>query len=521
MAIALVAGAPVLATAQSRSNVPLKNWGGFAVFRDAVYDDLERLVTAGLADRTLLNTKPLSRMEAARIVARAIDRIRNDREGVYNNRRDLEPVLDRLMEEFASELRGAGVAVTGTTAEPPSLVSFLPIDRGMAYVGYANRDLSPVNGQGRRFQDGFNGGATFESRLQIGDVLTFYLQPEALANEEYGALRLAAGYVKLTLFNVELLVGRDSLWWGPGLHGSLILSNNAPPLDQVRIGSAEPFLLPWVGDWMGPMKILFFLAQLEENRHHPRAKLAGMRASIAAFSFLELGASRTVMFGGDTRPRLSLDEYWRPLLDPPAGDDTARFRSNNLFAIDADLRIPNVTRVLPVSDMRLYGEFGWDDTCCNSNFIPLQDAISVLLGVHLFGVFGREGLDARTEYARSSRLSYRHSQFRTGYQTRGEVIAHYMGTEGEDFYSRVTHRFHPDVMIGLEVNRSKVGLTTPTPVAPKERTIAGALDLSYRFLDVYTVFAQYRLAWVENRNFRPNADGWDNLFRVEVTRSFR
>jgi hypothetical protein len=526
LAVALAAAGAVPAAAQSRSNVPLKNWGGFAVFRDAVYDDLERLVTAGLADRTLLNTKPLSRMEAARIVARAIDRIRSDREGMYNNRRDLEPVLDRLMEEFAPELRGAGVAVNGTTPEPPSLVSFLPIDRGMAYVGYANRDLSLVNNQGRRFQDGFNGGTTFESRLQIGDVLTFYLQPEALANEEYGALRLAAGYVKLTLFNVELLVGRDSLWWGPGLHGSLIMSNNAPPLDQVRIGSAEPFLLPWVGEYIGPMKIVFFLAQLEESRDHPRAKLAGMRASIAPFSFLELGASRTVMFGGDTRPRLSFDEYWRPLLDPPAGDARldarqARFRSNNLFAIDADLRIPDVQRVLPVSDMRLYGEFGWDDTCCNSSFIPLSDAISVLLGVHFMGVFGQEGLDARTEYARSSRLSYRHNQFRSGYQTRGEVIAHYMGTEGEDFYSRVTNRFHPDVMIGLEVNRSEVGQTTPTPVAPKERTIAGALDVSYRFLDVYTVFAQYRLAYVKNRDFRPNADGWDNLFRVEVTRSFR
>jgi hypothetical protein len=381
-----------------------------------------------------------------------------------------------------------------------------------------------VNNQGRRFQDGFNGGATFESRLQLGDMVTFYLQPEAVGNEEYGALRLAAGYVKLTLFNVELLVGRDSLWWGPGLHGSLILSNNAPPLDQVRIGSAEPFLLPWVGEWIGPTKLIFFLAQLEENRDHPRAKLAGMRASIAPFSFLELGASRTVMFGGDTRPRLSVDEYWRPILDPPAGDDRAtqaRFRSNNLFAIDADLRIPNVSRFLPVGDMRVYGEFGWDDTCCSSNFIPLEDAISVLLGVHLLGVFGQEGLDARTEYARSSRLSYRHNQFRTGYRTRGEVIAHYMGTEGEDYYSRLTNRFHPDVMVGLEINRSVVGQTTPVPVAPKERTIAGALDVSYRFFDVYTVFAQYRLARVDNRNFRSQDDGWDNLFRVEVTRSFR
>ena len=46
------------AIAGDRTNLPLKNWGGFSEFRDAAYDDLERLVTAGLADRVLLNTRP-------------------------------------------------------------------------------------------------------------------------------------------------------------------------------------------------------------------------------------------------------------------------------------------------------------------------------------------------------------------------------------------------------------------------------------------------------------------------------
>lgn len=48
-------------------NVLTKNWGGFSDFRDAIYDDLERLVTAELPDRVLLNTKPPSRIEATRI----------------------------------------------------------------------------------------------------------------------------------------------------------------------------------------------------------------------------------------------------------------------------------------------------------------------------------------------------------------------------------------------------------------------------------------------------------------------
>ena len=73
--LAVAAGLPH-AEADDRTNIPLKNWGGFSLYRDAAYDDLERLVASGLADRAILNTKPINRTEAARMVARAIERIR-------------------------------------------------------------------------------------------------------------------------------------------------------------------------------------------------------------------------------------------------------------------------------------------------------------------------------------------------------------------------------------------------------------------------------------------------------------
>src|SRR5712692_6605000 len=310
---AALAGARV--DAADRTDIPLKNWGGFSIVRDAAYDDLERLATAGLFDRAILNTKPLSRAEAARLVARAIEKIRADTAGVYNNRQDLESVLNRLIEEFRPELVSLGAKVgDGRTTPAPGFFSFTPIDRAQVRGGYVNRDFSLINNQGLRFQRGVNGGLTFESRAQVGDVVTFYLQPELHGNEEYGAARLTAGYVKLTAFNVELLAGRENLWWGPGLHGSLIMSNNAPPLDHVRIGSAEAFKLPLIGDWIGPTKILAFFAQLEQRRDIPRADLFGMRGTIAPFSFLELGASYVNMFGGDTPPRLNgAGDYFRVL----------------------------------------------------------------------------------------------------------------------------------------------------------------------------------------------------------------
>src|SRR2546430_11779689 len=96
------------AIAGDRTSVPLKNWGGFAEYRDSVYDDLERLVTAGLADRVLLNTKPLSRVEVARIVARATEKIRHDEAGGPNQPGDPQAPLARPIEGVHSELAPPG-----------------------------------------------------------------------------------------------------------------------------------------------------------------------------------------------------------------------------------------------------------------------------------------------------------------------------------------------------------------------------------------------------------------------------
>jgi hypothetical protein len=526
--VLVIASTGTPARAADRTDIPLKNWGGFSLFRDAVYDDLERLVTAGLADRTILNTKPLSRTEGARIVARAITAIRADTTGRYNNRQDLEAVLDRLIEEFQAELAALGVKMPADrTAAAPGLVTFLPIDRAQVRAGYASRDFSLINSQGLRFQRGANAGFTFETRAQIGDWVTFYLQPEVHGNEEYGAARLAAGYVKLTAFNVELLAGRESLWWGPGLHGSLIMSNNAPPLDHVRIGAAEPFRLPLIGDWIGPTKITAFFAKLEERRDIPRADLAGLRGTISPFSFLEIGASYVNMFGGDQDPRLrGVGDYFRVLFDPVASDQKSaaneRFRNNALFALDADLRIANVHRFfVPANDARIYGEFGWDDTCCSSSFIPLREATSYLVGVHLLGLFGDENLDWRFEYATSNTLSFTHNQFVRGYWTRGEVISHFMGTDGYDIFTRASRRFGADLMVGVSGNRAEIGNTTINAGTPLERRTGVALDVSYRFAKVYTLFGQAQVMYATNRNFVAGDDGWDGVVLVELTRSFR
>jgi hypothetical protein len=45
--------------------------------------------------------------------------------------------------------------------------------------------------------------------------------------------------------------------------------------------------------------------------------------------------------------------------------------------------------------------------------------------------------------------------------------------------------------------------------------------VSYRFAARFSVFAQYLVSDVKNRNFRAGDNGIDQLLRVEFTASFR
>ncbi len=61
--------------AAERTTVPLRTWNGFALHWHWTCDAIKKLGLAGLTDRVVLNTKPMSRLEMARIVIQAITKI--------------------------------------------------------------------------------------------------------------------------------------------------------------------------------------------------------------------------------------------------------------------------------------------------------------------------------------------------------------------------------------------------------------------------------------------------------------
>src|SRR5437867_4782335 len=93
----IVAGVAVLGPgwAQASVNLPLHHWS---------YEAIERLTALGIIDRAMVVAKPYSRKQAAKYVARAIERIRSNRVSADGRQALAEPLLERLMQFLQPEL---------------------------------------------------------------------------------------------------------------------------------------------------------------------------------------------------------------------------------------------------------------------------------------------------------------------------------------------------------------------------------------------------------------------------------
>lgn len=512
-----------------RSNVPLKNWGGFAVNHSWIYDALEKVVLAGLTDEVILNTKPLSRVEAARIVAQAVRRLQEDQYGDYNHRGYLEDLLYQLVAEFGPELAEMGVRTPLNRETASMFFTLKPVEHAQLDSLFAGRSEGIVNNFGRSAAKGGNAVGSLEGRAQIGDFLSLYYQPEFSLDRDGYQGRFLSVYGKLTYWNTELLAGRESLWWGPGFRGSMTFSNNAFPLDQLRLSSAEPFHLPWLFRYLGPVKASLFLAQLEENRELPHAKVGGWRVEFAPSRYVEIGFNRIFQFGGRGRPTLKPWQFLQLLLDQGSDDPDSSLNVNNVMSLDLTLRFPDVRRYIFVArDLSLYGELGWDDTQdpgFRFLFLPTGAIIprkpGALVGVLLTGFLGDPKLDLRVEYAKTTDIQFSHSRYTSGFTNRGFLLSHFIGTDGSEIFARTSRWISPNLLLGFQLSRAEIGSPIPALLgAPREKRDSFGFDLSYRISDRSSVFLEYDFVRIKDRGFVPGKSGNNNVFRFEYTRSF-
>ncbi len=418
------------AAALVSTNVPLDHWS---------YDAVEKLANYGLIDSSMLTTKPVSRVEMARHIGRAMYTL----EHMEDPPEILESILERLKEEFREELIFIGIFDA-----PYSDSSLKPIEDPYVTYLYAQDRPDLENRRGDVFRRGSNYRAGFASRARLFDWAAFYLHPE-YADSSYndGDVDLIEGYGKVMVGALEIEAGKDSLWWGPGHHGSIIMSNNAQPFTMVKVTNPQPLQLPWIFRCVGPFKGEWFLAELEEDRDIPEAKLTGLRLNIKPLPAFELGVSRVVMFGGQGVPQVDLFDYVMMFLTRSEQQE-----DNQLAGVDASFLIPLWENKL-LRSVRIYADLAGEDEAAG-----WPSKWGELLGLQLNDVLKTGRTDLRVEYANDmvsgmADVFYEHSLYTSGYTYKGRVIGHHMGTDSQDLFLQLSHYLAEDIMVELAYDR--------------------------------------------------------------------
>ena len=481
--------------AQASSNLPLHHWG---------YDAIERLIDLRVIDRALIGAKPFTRMQAAQYVARAIERVRADEVELDGREAIAEPLLERLLTEFRPELIRLGIVrarpgdKTGTLRAGARVTS----EFDASSIGGGQTVRFRENRGGEYYVNGVQNQTDVRGWVELSDWAALMVQPKFISNRHLlgiGATNNADNFylrefsLKLSYANVALEVGRGTQWWGPGYHGSLLLTDHAFPMDMIKLGTERPFQLPGFLSGLGDWKVNAFLAQLDRNRDFSRARVFGLRISYLPASWLEFGLTRLTQFGGRGRdqsfPETIVDTYIHP------SNQSADKDVNEQAMADVRLRIPSVPYLVPFpAGLQLYGEIGTEDKWSQ---LPLPSRAALLGGIYIPQVFEGDTMDLRIEYADTDYGRRRHPELRqvwynnapytSGMRYRGFPLGHHMGTDGIDFFVRTTRFLTDKVQLGANFNLQE--RDRGQPVHEKKRE--AAIDLTWWYSKDIQVMGGY------------------------------
>ena len=279
-------------------------------------------------------------------------------------------------------------------------------------------------------------------------------------------LRYDGSYIAGMLGNWIVNAGAIDRWWGPGWQSSLILSNNARPVDGLSLqrNFSDAFESP-ILNWLGPWSITAFAGQLEQNREIPNAKLLGARFTFRPFSNLEIGLARTAQWGGDGRPQ-DLSSLW----DLMVGNDNRGYNGididnepgNQMGAIDWRFG-GTVLNTHSAVYMQYVGEDESNGFPSRGTYLyGLETAFSISSAFHRFYI---EFTDSMTK-GNLPNNAYEHLIYKSGYRYRGRPLGASFDNDSKVFTFSGVHYFSNGNALEwrihrLDLNRDGTNVATP------------------------------------------------------------
>ena len=472
--------------------VPLDSW---------IYPAMERLAALGYLRSASLGLRPWTRLECARLLGEAAD-LGADTDSLAN----VQQLYDSLAQEFAGEAESLG----GEQNLHAQIESVYVRTTGIAGTPLTDGEhfgQTILNDYGRPYQQGFNAvagvsswgtwgpfviysrgeyqsapSAPAPSAAVLGFIAATDNLPPNPPQTPFAAVnrfRLLDGYVGMNLGNWQISFGRQSLWWGPGDQGAMLVTDNAEPLNKMfRINRVSPLRLPSLLSYLGDIRMEFFLGQLAGQDFinntqltgtssptigqygrslSPQPFLSGGKISFKLTPNFEIGVSKTTIYGGPGNPltprTLFKSSFGLHVNGEALGDGRA--------GLDFAYRIPKLRNWLSV-----YGDAMQEDEISPLNR-PYKSAFQA--GVYLARMpripkFDLSKLDLRIEGGTTSPVNfptctacyYSNGQYVSGYTNHGELMGTWLGraTQGEAI--RSSYWLSPRKKIGFELRHRKI-----------------------------------------------------------------
>ncbi len=425
-------------------NVPL-NFDGWVI------ETLAKLEVSGVTGGFHRHSLPLSRADVAKIIQHAETRIQAGEVTVSTVDRKL---LEKLKREFRFELAQTKQK-TDVRIQPE--------------LRFANKKIAPALQSGLHYTVGNSKHRlTVHSELELSnfeqgtDFVERFFLPDAppllkSADQRYERWRadyvvdFKRSYLQYLMIpfgdaEIDLLIGRDFVFWGASLDKSVGISDNSPPFELIRLTGTFPCKF-------GTLKATAFSAQLDSTwfddgttRYLAKRYLSAHRIDYQFSDWLEIGAAEWVLYGGDVQ---SVEwNYLNPVIPYYAVQYNAKKDDNIMFSFDGAVR--------PIDGVRLYAEWVADDFQYNPNTDD-PHAVTWLTGIEWYPQLTERQLGIHTEYVRVNRWAYTHLVPDNQFTHFGAMIGHPIGTDADIFTFRVSYQATPSAVLESRFRHQRNG----------------------------------------------------------------
>ncbi len=461
--------------------VPLDSW---------IYPAFSRLIALGAIRSADLGIRPWTRMECARLLEEARERLGEDAEVGS----EAHKIYLTLEDEFLAETdRVDGAPNLGLRVESVYTRS-TAISRNPLRDGYHFGETI-TNDYGRPYGKGFNNVSGISGDTVAGPFSVYFrgeyqhapgspsdpptaLQAIASADQttpisdatpNVDRFRLIEGALALNINNLQISIGKQGWWLGPGESGALLLSNNAESFFMLKLDAVSPYRIPLLSEVLGPVRTEYFIGQLSGAQFElngtallgpgnikPQPFLDGFKISFKPTDNLEIGMGATAMFAGPGLPFTwsnFIKTFYSHTNEGPTvnGNNPAKRAS----AADVTYRIPHLRDWLTV----------YCDSLAVDEISPIGSSRPVLNPGFYMPQFPKlPHLELRAEGIHEPLSSefapgfvyYGLRRYRSGYTNDGQLLGNWIGRAGRGGQAWLTYSLSPRDMFQLGYRHQEV-----------------------------------------------------------------